>query len=683
MKDLWHSRVEITQIPSEIEEEDIRINYREYKKIQKTWMQDLLSDFSIYGLELDMNDHFSMIFFKKAHSRKEAAVQAQKLLHFLQFKFPGLAGKASTLHVTRSGFEYFPVLELRLPPPGSSLELTYPILQRLIYLFSKICYPGLKFFIFWQKDDSIESKWSNAPETYFFEIYKVKIFMTQMNTETIVFTENQIFSKYKTILDFLILGLNNISKKPAEISIAPLGFWRNILKFDVFFKNKDFKVTGRQFQLIRHGLSALEMPTFLTPCNVDFTFMKDLPLPRAVKMEQENVCFSNGTLLGECISIGKYLSNGIPTLKEKFIPINTFSQSTAIFGQMGTGKTFLLSQVSKEFHEKAKDIGILYLNLGKGNQEKFYVVDEVIKYGSETLKIPYHVKAHSFHDRKTLQETATYLISSLGLKDPVDKVLFDVMEAYIKVDGELPESLEELFKGLKKWYLKYKYHDEYQTNILRAIENRILAIISDPKIEAILELLEGSKVPKWFRDWRAGKKIYIDLSMCNIYTKRLLSMAIFQMIRTLTPNIEVEKLQNLIVLDEAHQLLEKSVINNPYDDDFIAREQLEKIFKLLLREFRGKGLAFIISDQTPHLLFNCASILPSFKILFRLGFQSSRLFSNKLTEQELIQSLRNRQAIVLNGVNAERYMIETINFTPKNYFLPYINDKKEAFQKSE
>ncbi|MFX1297201.1 MAG: hypothetical protein ACFFD2_20405, partial [Promethearchaeota archaeon] len=150
-----------------------------------------------------------------------------------------------------------------------------------------------------------------------------------------------------------------------------------------------------------------------------------------------------------------------------------------------------------------------------------------------------------------------------------------------------------------------------------------------------------------------------------LYIKRLLSNAIFQMIRTLTPDLEVDRLQNIIVIDEAHQILEKaknSVIKN-YDN--ISKEKLEEIFGILLREFRGKGLSFIIADQTPSDLFNCVTKLPSFKILFRLGDECIKRFISIIKEQEFLSLLKNRQALVLDGVRGQRYVVETINYDVK------------------
>jgi hypothetical protein len=170
-------------------------------------------------------------------------------------------------------------------------------------------------------------------------------------------------------------------------------------------------------------------------------------------------------------------------------------------------------------------------------------------------------------------------------------------------------------------------------------------------------------IPAWFKEWREGKKVFLDISMCTIYEKRLITSALFQLIRALTPDIELGKLQNVIVIDEAHQILEKPITKNFDDDDFISREQLELLFNELLREFRSKGLSFILSDQTPSRLFDCVTTLPSLKIIFRVGYPCNKTMIGNAKEQELIILQKNRQALVLNGISGHKYLIETLDYT--------------------
>ena len=142
--------------------------------------------------------------------------------------------------------------------------------------------------------------------------------------------------------------------------------------------------------------------------------------------------------------------------------------------------------------------------------------------------------------------------------------------------------------------------------------------------------------------------------------KLVISSAIFQMIRALTPDQEASGVQHLIVIDEAHVILEKSREQFTNSDIYIAKEQLERIFNNLLREFRSKGLGFIISDVTPSDLFLSATKLPSLKILFRMGEECTRRFTYMMEDHRYLMLLENRHALILNGNNGERYAVKTI-----------------------
>jgi hypothetical protein len=425
--------------------------------------------------------------------------------------------------------------------------------------------------------------------------------------------------------------------------------------------------TGKQYQYYYESVPKDKLFAFVDPEKFDFSFPDSCPILRANALRLKNVEYLPITKDDpNYIWIGNILDKGILESNHSLIPIDHFVGSVFIGGQSNTGKTHLLTQISIELYKKAPKIGVLYLNFGKGNQERFYKTDRIIKYGDEDFVVPYFVEGD--YPDKALQETATYLTASLGLREPVDKILKKVMDSFRKTNGSLPDSLTILFKGLRKWYKEHKYHEKYQTNILTAIENRVLSLLSGPDVENTFKLGPKNLVPQWFIDWRNGKKIMLDVSMCDRYLKLLIASAIFQLVRSLTPDYEAGKLQHLIAIDEAHQITERSRDQFTNSDFHIAKEQLEKIFNTLIREFRSKGLGFIIADNTPSHLFYSATNLPSLKILFRLWEDCIRRFTTSLDDRNFLILLRKRRALVLNGNNSDRYAIQTVGlkFVPAN-----------------
>ncbi len=472
------------------------------------------------------------------------------------------------------------------------------------------------------------------------ELFKVRIFVNYQVNEKNERERELELQRIEGRLKSLTMSSRNL-KKAAKLRRVVSGTHGNILRVNLFSGG------------------------YITPNCVDFDIPEFIPLVKPFVLENENFKYIPKEITdSNYILLGRHINRGRRTQQKMLVQKNSFAQSVLVAGQQGTGKTYLLAQIVEEFYNKAPDIGILILNLGKGNQEGFYKTDKVIKFGDEDFRVPYFVKGQYLN--RSVQETATYLIASTGLKNIVEKNMVNVMQAFIDKKGKLPRSLKFLFKELIRYFKLNPYHVKFQTNILRALKNRVLSLLSNPDLQKTINLSDNDEIPQWFTEWRNGKKIFLDFSMCNIYEKRLLTSAIFQLIRNLTPDIELGKLKNIILIDEAHQILEKSVTNNYDDDDYISREQLEKIFNELLREFRSKGMSFILSDQTPSRLFTCVTTLPSLKILFRVGHPCNTTLIGNTKEQDFLMLQKNRQALILNGVSGEKYIIETMD-----YHLPH------------
>ena len=127
-------------------------------------------------------------------------------------------------------------------------------------------------------------------------------------------------------------------------------------------------------------------------------------------------------------------------------------------------------------------------------------------------------------------------------------------------------------------------------------------------------------------------------------------------------DIEFYELRKLIIIDEAHVILEKPITTNSDDADFIMKEQMSKIFSELLKEYRSRGVGFIIADQSPERLFDDVSSQPSIKVLLRLDYPNNLLFSEDPEERQMLSQLQNRLALVNNGTTGEKYLIKTLDF---------------------
>ncbi|MHA1987822.1 MAG: hypothetical protein ACW98D_14395, partial [Promethearchaeota archaeon] len=462
----WQARVKITQIPSIIEtQEFLNPKTRKRVEINKSWLFDPFLDQTVYGLEITLNETFSFIFFMYAETEPEALKRGFSFLMSLKERFSGLTGEVSALPVGEFILKQdFPTYELVLPRYQSLDGDKFRIIKKITQLF------------IWQKDDSVN--YSRLSKISFFELYKLKI-LIKVKKDNKFDHDGQKMAQLQGRLEYLTMGIRNTNGERVSIKKVRLNNGERIMSSNVFWSNTKNQHTGHYYSDINDRLHEERIPAFITPDQLDFTFSDDLPIQKSYSPPLENVNYSSlGVHDKNSISIGNVLVKGVETTTIKRLPITHFAHSVFIGGQTGAGKTYLLGHICNQFYKNTPNIGILILNFGKGRQDGFYTTDKVLKYGSSELHLNYFYEGEYLN--KSLQETASYLVASLGLRSPCDKILYNVMKAFIKVNGALPRSLKTLFAGLKKYFIEHPYHTKYQTNILRALQNRIPTLLSDP-----------------------------------------------------------------------------------------------------------------------------------------------------------------------------------------------------------
>jgi len=238
-------------------------------------------------------------------------------------------------------------------------------------------------------------------------------------------------------------------------------------------------------------------------------------------------------------------------------------------GKSGNGKTYFLARFIQELTKKAKNVGILVLNVAKESQEIFYYNFDKVKYSDIDSPIPYFINSEKGILKKLLQETATYICASLGLKNVFEKIIYRTEVGFLDLKGKLPEFFINLLRAVERYVKKNPYGPEEQANLLQVFRNRT-NVFDEAKVQEVLKIT--NLLPKWVIDWLDGKNVFLDLSMCSKFVKLLIVNAIFQLVRTVTKDIEAEELKYLMVIDEAHAILEKPITNNSDDADFIIKE---------------------------------------------------------------------------------------------------------------
>ncbi|MBA7689989.1 hypothetical protein ES703_98508 [subsurface metagenome] len=582
-------------------------------------------------MEINAGSKIEFVFFTKTKSKNEAIKLGNAWLSNLKFRFRGLDGIIEARQINNHNLkekEELELLEIILPEGLITHKIN--VIERFINAFYYKNSQSIKLILLWQR----QKRPKNNPEGS--NTYKLRIFITYELGNL----NNKNHLKLKGILNFLSMEIETTAGKRASIVKSLNVSNLKILEGDVFNTSEE-------------DLSAVIIE------DVNFDFPENTPLPRLPILNHENVRYIdlNEDFKKKAIEIGRHIKTGVITDHKTYVPINKLSQDLVVFGKSGCGKTYFLARFIKELSNKAKDVGILILNIAKSSQEIYYQDFSTVKYSDDEFRIPYFFEGQYLE--KCLQETATYICASLGLKNVFEKIIYRTAIAFIKKNEKLPELLGTLLTGVENYVKSNPYGDDVQANLLQALRNRI-KVFSEDKVQNVLKLTKD--LPKWFKDWLEGKNIFLDLSMCNKFTKALIVNAIFQLIRTNTKDTEIEELKHLIVIDEAHAILEKPITRNSDDTDFIMKEQMAKIFSELLKEYRSRGVGFVIADQAPARLFDDVASQPSIKVIFREDYPNNTIFSEDPFDRQILTQLENRLALVINGATGEKYLIKTLEY---------------------
>ena len=651
----WQTRIRITQAPEVFKPQEIPETaipfYQRHEDIRSFLHDPFGKDPSgAYGLELTANDNIEVVFFTKAKSRFKAIKLGHAWLSNLKYKFMGLDGVVEARPIIKDSEEILKKSQLfEMVLPMGYIKNKINIIERFINAFYYKTEHSVQLIVLWRREPRSERSQEQS------NLFNIRVFIKcDLNNSNV---EDRL--KLEGIMEFLAMDIENQEGERARI----------INPFDV----SNLKIL--EGNVFNDGNESLR--NFVQE-DVNFDFPENLPLPRLPILSNENVRYIDihENFKKKAITVGRHIKNGVITNHETFVPINKLPQDLAIFGKSGSGKTYFLARFIQELAAKSKDVGILVLNVAKESQEIFYPNFCKIKYSDEDFHLPYFIKPEKESLKKRLQETATYICASLGLKNVFEKIIYRTEVGFLELKEKLPEFFIDLLRGVERYIKNNPYGPEEQANLLQVFRNR-MNVFDEEKVQEVLKLTDY--LPKWVIAWLDGNNVFLDLSMCSKFVKMLIVNALFQLVRTVTKDSEAEELKYLIVIDEAHAILEKPITTNSDDADFIMKEQMAKIFSELLKEYRSRGVGFVIADQSPARLFDDVVSQPSIKVIFREDYPNNLLFSEDPVERQILTQLPNRLALVINGATGEKYLMKTLEYSLINSKNNFSINKKTGF----
>ncbi len=347
----WQSRIQITQtpqsfIPQVIPETAVPF-YQRHEDI-RSFLYDPFGDNppGTYGLELTAKDNVEVVFFSKFDSQSDAIKSGYAWLSNLKYKFRGLDGTVKAKSIMKHDPETQNECHLsEIILPQGFIKKKINIIERFISAFYYTTEHTVQLFILWRREPRSEKSQEQS------NLFNLRIFIEYHLKNSDI--EEKL--KLEGILQFLSMDIENQKGDRARIVNPSDISHLDLLKGDVFNDDNE---------LLRNFVQE----------DVNFDFSESLPIPRLPILENENVRYIDihDDFKRKAISVGNHIKDGVITDHETFIPINKLAQDLAIFGKSGSGKTYFLARFITELTSKAKNVGILVLNVAKESQEIFY-----------------------------------------------------------------------------------------------------------------------------------------------------------------------------------------------------------------------------------------------------------------------------------------------------------------------
>ncbi len=679
----YHSMVEVKQLPM-IKETKRKVGIS--NKIIRTdveendsWLCDVLGN--RFGVQIESDNATSMSFFKVANSVEDAAKESIAILRSLRGNFPGFDGESKVRVLVGNNLNLLQGRYIsEMIPPQGPYQTIFPILSsiqsvlgdlpknskvRFTLLFSKRGLEGKakisKRIPDMPVEDEIKEEvlamWKGQ------ECYAVKIYFESLST---VRTKEEIMKlnlEMGGLSRSFLKSLNNLWGKQAKYKKRGIGALLNIAKVQIGGKS-----------------------TIFTPQSADFNFSAvDFSIPRAKQLPGEKIkpltekealkiAKKHGyhNIEEYFLDIGYIRKSGIVTKGRAYYEHDSLTEHVLIVGISGKGKTKLIVEMISGIQRNRKDVGIMIVNTAKSGEEKHYRGFKVIRYQDVKNLIPYIAISPDFTPPqvdKVIERACKAITGILGLYDYSARNFSIPITDYYRRKGKLPETMKDVFFGVKSYLKKNPFAGESQANFLKILEDREKDLLG--KHDFCEKTRFTGKLEQWFLDYLDGKvNIFLDLFECPEIIQQFIVVKMLEMITSFTEyrnETNYVKLRNIIVFDEASSILSRPDRNSgERSDEFIRRQNVNNITQKFIDRYRSRGFSvWAINQSSANLIEACAE-RTGLKILFEIDKNSASLYSDAGKFREFLEEQPKYTAVVLKS--GERYNIKTHPPNEEDYY---------------
>ncbi|MCK8823443.1 ATP-binding protein [Fuchsiella alkaliacetigena] len=365
-----------------------------------------------------------------------------------------------------------------------------------------------------------------------------------------------------------------------------------------------------------------------------------------------NIITYDGNASKESISLGKIFHMGRAESTEVKIDIDSLVMHTFITGSTGSGKSNTIYKLLAELTRKRKKF--LVIEPAKGEyKEVFGGREDVNVYGTnpkytELFKINPFKFPEDIHVLEHIDRLIEIFNACWPMYAAMPAVLKEGVERAYEMKGwDLDNSIclnsditypgfRDVLKILPKLIEESAYSEEVKSNYLGALVTRIRSLTNGLTGRIFTE----NEIDK---DKLFNENCIVDLSRIgSVETKSLLMGILFMRlheVRYANASRANSKLKHVTVLEEAHNLLRKTSIEQNQESSNLQGKSVEMIANAIA-EMRSYGEGFIIADQSPNILDQAVIKNTNTKIILRLPDEVDRQLVGKaagLNEEQIIE----------------------------------------------
>ncbi|MHA1616982.1 MAG: ATP-binding protein [Candidatus Njordarchaeales archaeon] len=327
------------------------------------------------------------------------------------------------------------------------------------------------------------------------------------------------------------------------------------------------------------------------------------------------------------IFLGNIMRSGRITNLEYHIPLNVLKKHVCIFGATGYGKTNTCFNILIQLYKKYRIPFLIIAPVKKEYRVLMNIIPamRIFTLGNENiapfrlnpLEVPENVHVQSHIDALKAAFNAAFMLFA-PMPYVLEQCIINVYQKkgwnlFTEEKGTIP-TLDDLYQEIDEYTKKLGYDAELTNNIRAALKTRLRS------------LMVGSKG----KMLRAKRSIPVDLllkyptliELENIEDENekafLIALILGRIYERVRAMGETENLRVVIVIEEAHRILQNVGSQIPSIEGADARKAAVRYFSNMLAEIRAYGVGIIIVEQIPSKLVPDAIKNTSTKIVHRL-----------------------------------------------------------------